>query len=433
MSNSRKKDLTVYNNGSTFSEEDMKITRMINNGYWTYKLDYHLAGRRKRSYFSDRAKAEKELARVTKERKRQSDMFVRLSEAEKINMLMAWELAKDEGIRLVDVVQDAIKESREDNEVGTTVGVLVRRFLREKRECGLRPATIKGLTSTIERFAEDIWNEPIMAVNRKIIWDFLITGKKSNGEAWHTRTKRGYLKDIQSFMNWCYAEREIDYNPAASIRPPRYTEAELEERENRKEILTPKEAQHLMEVCVKHYPKLAPRVAIVLFAGLRPDREAEGVRMEDIDFDHNLLLVRPSRAKDRQSRYIEMQPNLVAWLKWSFGQGHTLPITNWRRLFDALRKKAGLYGETWPKNAGRHSFASYHLDLAGEDATRKALGHGTFDMLFQHYRTLVRPGVGAKYFEILPRLTPSCVALAVKQMRNRDFPAGENGVKHETC
>ena len=399
----------------------MKITRIINNNYWTYKVDYYLCGRRRRRYFSAKEDAELELARVKKEQKRQSDMFARLSEVEKISMLMAWELAKVEGVQLVDAVQDAIKESREDaEEVGSTVGELVRRFLREKREMGLRPTTLKSLSSTMERFAEDIWNEPISFVTRKGVWGFLMEGRKKSGEAWHTRTKRGYLKDIQNFMNWCYAEQEISYNPAASIRPPRYTCDELEERESRKEILTPQETQRLMEVCVKHYPELTARVAIVLFAGLRPDREAEGVRMEDIDFGHNLLLVRPSRAKDRQSRYIEMQPNLVAWLKWSFERGHTLPITNWRRLFDALRKKAGLHGKSWPKNAGRHSFASYHLDLAGEDATRKALGHGTFDMLFQHYRTLVRPGVGAEYFEILPH-------------KNADSRVGENGVEHETC
>ena len=78
-------------------------------------------------------------------------------------------------------------------------------------------------------------------------------------------------------------------------------------------------------------------------------------------------------------------------------------MTNWRNEFDALRKKAGLWREEWPKNAGRHSFASYHLDLEGEDKTRKALGHGTFDMLFQHYRTLVKPGAGLKYFSIAPK------------------------------
>ena len=342
------------------------------------------------------------MARVAKERKRQNDMFARLSMGEKCNMLMAWNLARDEGVKLVDAVQGAIRESEQPDAYCPTVGKLVRRFLREKREMGLRATTIKALTSTIERFAEKIWNDSIQDVSRKTIWNFLTSGTMRDGTPWHTRTRRGYLKDIQNFMNWCQAEQEITYNPAATIRPPRYTSDELEEKEDRKEILTPEETAHLMEVCATNYPALAPRVAIVMFAGLRPDREAEGVRMGDIDFDHNLLLVRPSRAKDRQSRYIDMQPNLVAWLKWSFESDYKLPVVNWRNLFDDLRRKAGLWKAEWPKNADRHSFASYHLDLAGADATRKALGHGTFDMLFQHYRTLVRPGLGAEYFSVMP-------------------------------
>jgi integrase len=97
-----------------------------------------------------------------------------------------------------------------------------------------------------------------------------------------------------------------------------------------------------------------------------------------------------------------MPDNLMKWLKWSFERGHHLPISGWRKRWDKLRRKAGLFGDTWPANASRHSFASYMLDMGGEAATVKALGHGTDDMLFQHYRTLVKPGTGDLYFGIEP-------------------------------
>jgi integrase len=379
----------------------MKIRKQINNGYWTYKLDYKLAGRRMRRYFRKREDAEAEVERIRQDRKRQGDLFARYREAEKIEMLLAYEKARGAGLNLVATIQEVIKAKQED-EGCSTVGTLVRRFLRERREMGNRPNSMKTLSCAVERFAENLWNEPISVVNRGYVINFLMHGRKLNGEPWHTGTKRGYLRDIKAFLNWCVVEREIEFSPAESIRPMRLTDAERLELETRKEILTLDETERLMAACVEHAPELTPRVAIMLFAGLRAGREADGVLMENIDFGTGLLHVRPSRAKDRHSRYVAMPETLVKWLNWSFERGHTLPISGWRKRWDKLRRKAELFSEDWPSNAARHSFASYMLDLEGEEVTVKALGHGTDDMLFQHYRTLVRPGEGAQYFGIEP-------------------------------
>jgi hypothetical protein len=42
------------------------------------------------------------------------------------------------------------------------------------------------------------------------------------------------------------------------------------------------------------------------------------------------------------------------------------------------------------------------MAIEGEDATREILGHGSFDMLFKHYRSAVRRSEGEAYFSILP-------------------------------
>ena len=379
----------------------IQVKKQINNGYWTYKLDYKLAGRRMRRFFKNREDAEAEMKRIEQERKRYGDLFARYRESEKIEMLLAYEKAREAGIGLMATIQEVIKAKQEGEEC-STVGTLVRKFLRERREMGNRENSMKTLSCAIERFAENLWNEPISAINRQCVLDFLMHGKKLNGQAWHTRTKRGYLRDIKGFLNWCVVEREIEFSPAESIRPMRFTDAERLDQETRKEILTLDETERLMAACVEHAPELTPRVAIMLFAGLRAGREAEGVLMENIDFNTGLLHVRPSRAKDRHSRYVAMPENLVQWLNWSFEQGYTLPVSGWRRRWDELRKRVELFGDDWPANATRHSFASYLLDMEGEEATVKALGHGTDDMLFQHYRTLVKPGSGAGYFNIKP-------------------------------
>jgi len=68
-----------------------------------------------------------------------------------------------------------------------------------------------------------------------------------------------------------------------------------------------------------------------------------------------------------------------------------------------LAKNAGV---EIPRNALRHSFASYHLAKFG-DAARLALdmGHTTTKLIFEHYREIVRPDDGERYFNIFPPST----------------------------
>lgn len=68
--------------------------------------------------------------------------------------------------------------------------------------------------------------------------------------------------------------------------------------------------------------------------------------------------------------------------------------------FDIARAESGI---TWPSNACRHSFASYHLAM-NQDAAATALqlGHANTAVLFQHYRELATPETAKAYFDIAP-------------------------------
>ena len=58
---------------------------------------------------------------------------------------------------------------------------------------------------------------------------------------------------------------------------------------------------------------------------------------------------------------------------------------------------------SWPPNALRHSFASYHL-AHHQDAAKTALqlGHTESRTLFAHYRELVKPADAKLYWRIFP-------------------------------
>jgi integrase len=78
---------------------------------------------------------------------------------------------------------------------------------------------------------------------------------------------------------------------------------------------------------------------------------------------------------------------------------------------EADRTAAGL--KKWQSNALRHGFASYHL-AKFKDAAKLALelGHTKQDLLFRHYRELVKPEQAEKYWSTRPAVQTNLVAIS---------------------
>jgi integrase len=59
--------------------------------------------------------------------------------------------------------------------------------------------------------------------------------------------------------------------------------------------------------------------------------------------------------------------------------------------------------KSWPTNALRHSFASYHLAHHKNAASTAAeLGHTSPVMLYRHYREVVLPDAAAAWWQVVP-------------------------------
>lgn len=102
-------------------------------------------------------------------------------------------------------------------------------------------------------------------------------------------------------------------------------------------------------------------------------------------------------SKTRQRRLVTIRENCKAWLRL----GGEMPPVNWRKEFDYVRRKAGLY-DNWPQDAMRHSFVSYHYAEHGASETAKQAGHSE-QILFKHYREIVTPDAAKEFWAILPR------------------------------
>jgi integrase len=104
---------------------------------------------------------------------------------------------------------------------------------------------------------------------------------------------------------------------------------------------------------------------------------------------------------------VTIRPNLAAWLEPYRERSGLVCPNNLRSKLRADRRAAGI--ATWPSNALRHSFASYHLAIF-RDPRELALelGHSRSEVTFRHYRELVKPSEGEKFWRIAPVLEGEC-------------------------
>ena len=208
-------------------------------------------------------------------------------------------------------------------------------------------------------------------------------------------------RNLSVFFSWALDHHYMTENPCKGIK------VEKSDNEEPPRILSIAEVVHLLKLAqqkvqtplmagkgkpsiVTVYPgDLIPYLAVGLWAGVRPE---ESIRMEwqHIDFERKHIDLPAKIAKDHQRRIIPMEPNLIEWLmayRPASGQGKIIINHEWK--FRAFTKAANF--SPWPKDCLRHSYGSYHLakfQHAGQ--TAEFMGHANPDMLYKHYRDVIK-------------------------------------------
>ncbi len=180
------------------------------------------------------------------------------------------------------------------------------------------------------------------------------------------------------------------------------------------EVMTLEQCRALFRVCkdyredksLKEYRRMdcrraKPALALMLFAGVRP-KETERLDWADIDMGEKTVLVRNTKAKTDRSRYFKMPDVLAAWLEAVPIEDRSGPIItgSWKRVYSVVREKAGISGMHDPL---RKTFATAHLGAHNDvNLTRSIMGHEVGDVLFTHYRGLMKPKEAREFWNILP-------------------------------
>ncbi len=361
----------------------VRIRKWESQPRYKFTANYRQGGKRIVRYFADEKGAKAFAAEKQIELLNEGQRNGEITAEERRAMMVA----REKGFSLKDAVEHyashlgALKES-------VTVEVAIDELLSIRQVEGKSKGHLHDLLYRLKRFARDRehGNRLVASISTREI------------DAWLAslvcapQTRVNYRRVIHNFFSFCAARGYCTGNPVTQASKVKVPPKEIG-------ILSPGEAQALLSGCPK---EILPAVAIGAFAGLRASEIAR-LDWSSIDLARRFIEVGAKKSKTAQRRLVTISDNLHAWLALSptISGPVRLPPSAYRRRFAKALKTAGF--ESWPHNALRHSFASYHLAYH-QDAAKTALelGHTESRTLFRHYRELVRSEDAKAFWQIFP-------------------------------
>jgi integrase len=345
---------------------------------------------RNRRFFKEKAEAETFFQGKLIERENYGTAGTSFTERQRAEYLECCELLTPFSKTIRDAVTFYLPHLQAANR-SCTAAEFVEELLEIKAADGASERYLGDLRSRLGQFAADFNGKPVAEITATEVDGWLRRlSHKESGKPLAATTRNNFRRVLIVAFNFA---RERGY----CVGNPAEKSAKAKEVEGVVGILTVEQTAALLE---NSPPELVPHIAIGAFAGLRR-AELERLDWREIDLESDLIEVTASKAKSARRRFVRIQPNLAAWLKpYQQLRGNVTPA-DFRDLFDAARKAAKI--DEWPQNALRHGFASYHLAHFNDAAALALeLGHTNSNLVFQHYRQLVRPKQAERYWNIKP-------------------------------
>ncbi|MEY2487128.1 MAG: hypothetical protein QOH39_2776 [Verrucomicrobiota bacterium] len=265
-----------------------------------------------------------------------------------------------------------------------TAQELVEKLISAKTADGASKRYIEDLSSRLNRFAKKFDGQKVATITGAQIDDWL------RGLNVSPVSRNNYRRVLVVMFNYAIQRGYATSNPAEST-------AKAKVVGEAPGILTVNQTVQLLEAASAD---ILPYLAIGAFAGLRR-AELERLEWSDVQFDSDLIEVTAAKAKTARRRFVKIQPNLREWLLPLRKHRGKVAPDDFRKKFDAARTAAKI--TEWPDNALRHSFASYHLaHFKDSAALALEMGHTDSEMIFNHYRQLVRPKEAERFWNIRP-------------------------------
>ena len=342
---------------------------------------------RGRKFFKTKAEAEAERLRQITTLERHGREAIGLPAGELSAIVQARKKLAGHGKTIEDAATFYLDYLERIRRCNVTVAELAKEVLEAKRKDGMSTTYIGDLKKRLARFSADFGLRPIAAITVEELDNWLRNldcGPKS---------RANFRANVGVMFSYAERRRVIDSNPVLRTAQPKLVDKPPE-------IFSVDELAALLHAARSNAPEAVPMLAIGAFAGVR-EAEIKRLNWSEVNQRRGHIEIKSSKSKSARRRIIEMQPNLLDWLRPYTGMTGAVVPVNARKKLDAIRKDAGL--ARWPKNGLRHSFASYRL-AATHDAPRVAteLGHTSPHMLYSTYRELVLPEEAERYWKLVP-------------------------------
>lgn len=308
------------------------------------------------------------------------------------------------GKPLLDAVEYYLKNFSEPDR-RLTVADAFARFIGERKAANLRPLSIRNLESKCAELVNRYGSRQVAEVNADALRPLIF--KPTRG----AKARDNHRRALNAFFAWALKQRFCASNPVAAIDRIRVDRDEPA-------ILSPEQTETLLQAAQAHKGGvLVPYIALAMFAGLRPTELAR-LEWAKIDLASKTITIGSTVAKMRGRRIVEMEENLVEWLR-PFAKGKT-PIvgTNWRKDFDAVKQAAGFGTPTddrphlqpWTQDIMRHTGISFHLAKHQHEGKTAAWAGNSPDIIQRHYKGLVSPADVSRFWSIVPKLPKGKIA-----------------------
>jgi integrase len=347
------------------------------------------AGRNRR-FFKDRREAETFLQSKQIEQENYGTAGTSFNEKQRAEYLECAESLKPFNATIRDAVNFYLPHLHATTRT-CTAAELVDEILKAKEADGASERYLSDLRSRLTQFSESFNGKPVAEITSAQVDQWLRSlSDKETGKRLSPVTRNNFRRVLIVAFNFARERGYSAGNPAEKSARAKVIESAIG-------ILTVEETARLLENAA---PELVPYVAIGAFAGLRR-AELERLDWREVDLQAALIEVTAKKAKSARRRFVRIQPNLAKWLQpYTQLSGDVTPA-NYRELLDTARERAGI--TDWPQNALRHSFASYNLARFNDAAALALeLGHTNSNLVFQHYRQLVKPKQAESYWKIAP-------------------------------
>lgn len=299
----------------------------------------------------------------------------------------------------------AHREGQRGSVLSATVAVQAAEALRILEPCGLSlieaariAAAQAGRSANLETFGER-WQRTML--HGEMVWSPVYARDMANVPRWvGPEVMASRCGALNREVMKAAVETHRSKNPGTVKMTMLRVMAVLGDRERdtgkRAEvsILTVPQCARLLRVCERVEERRV--VALLLFAGIRPDVEhGEIGRLQWDAVGADQIYVSSDVCKTNQDRHIPISSRLRRLIRGHPTSGRVVP-NGWKKAWQRIRRDAGI---AHLQDVCRHTFASHALAAWGEGEAKQAMGHTAGSTtLFRHYRRAVTKDAGEKYF-----------------------------------